>query len=55
MNNGQHIRMKNLYSIYVYTVYNSMYVVLHTYICSYVLHYLRCTCTYIRTNTYIRR
>lgn len=34
MYNGQHIRMKNLYSIYVYTVYNSIYVVVHIYICS---------------------
>lgn len=33
--------MKNLYSIYVYTVYNSMYVVAHIYIFSYILPYLR--------------
>lgn len=49
MNNGQHIRMKNLYSIYVYTVYNSMYVVAHIYIFSYILPYLR---LYVYVYTY---
>lgn len=58
MNNEQHIRMKNLYSIYVYTVYNSMYVVLHIYICSYILRYLRLyvhVYTYKHVHTQIRK